>query len=78
MQANRVALTTTSLPVPGTQLVRLSDVAFAIVFVSIDNAAPSLSHDRAAIAPRPTGSAELVCDDFSDYDDASTEAVLID
>ena len=41
------------------QLIRLNDIAFTIVFVCINNPAPTIARDSTAIAPRPTGSVTL-------------------
>jgi len=41
-----------------------SQIAFAIALLGVNNPAPALSRYGAAIAPRPTGSTELVRGDF--------------
>jgi hypothetical protein len=44
--------------------VRMDDVAFPVAFMGINNPSPAIFCHRARIAPRPTGSAKLVSDDF--------------
>jgi hypothetical protein len=46
------------------QFVKLDNVAFAVAFVGINDPTPAISGNGAAIAPRPTGSTELVSNDF--------------
>jgi len=43
----------------------MNDIAFAISFMGINDSTPAISGNRAAIAPRPTSSTELVSDDFA-------------
>ena len=42
----------------------MNDLAPAVVFLRINDPTPAVVCDGAAIAPRPTGSTELVSDDF--------------
>ena len=42
----------------------MDDVAPAVVFMRVNDPAPPIACNGAAIAPRPTGSTELVSDDF--------------
>jgi len=45
----------------------MDDVAFPVAFMGINNSQPAVFCDSAAIAPRPTGSVELVPDIISQY-----------
>jgi|KBSSwiStaDraftv2_1062776.scaffolds.fasta_scaffold5805274_1 hypothetical protein len=40
----------------------MNDIAFAVVFVGIDNPAPTISGNCAGVVPRLTGNRELVSD----------------
>ena len=42
----------------------MDTVAFPVAFVGIHNPPPAVLRDRAAVAPRPTGSVKLVSDGF--------------
>jgi hypothetical protein len=46
------------------QFVRMDNVAAPVFAMGVDNPSPAISGKGAAIAPRPTGSTELVSDDF--------------
>ena len=46
------------------ELVRFDDTAFAVAAVRSNDPKPAILGNRAAIAPRPAKSTELVSDDF--------------
>src|SRR4030095_12001836 len=52
--ASKVSFQFTKLAHPSQQFVRLDDIAFTVAFMGINDPAPTITRDCAAVAPRPT------------------------